>query len=148
MIRSATIEDLPALIELGRLFHAESGLRDTVVFDQESFSDTATALMSSGFLLVADKGGLCGMAGALIYPMWMNKSHKIAQEMFWYVDKKHRGGMTAGKLFFALEKACRKAGADTMMMMHLESLTPSEVSQMYLKNGYSPVEHNYIKRFN
>jgi GNAT superfamily N-acetyltransferase len=142
LIRRATVADLPALVAMAQRFHEASGYGDIAEFDALSF---ATTLQSAPnvVVLVAEKDGLIGMAGALVYPMYFNLQHVTAQEMFWWVEPEHRG--IGSKLFDALEEEVKKMGAQSLTMIAIERF--SWVGSYYEKRGFRPSERSFIRRF-
>lgn len=90
MIRQATVNDLPKLLEMGQRFFDASGYSDVTTFRPEVFAFSLNTIASNGVLLVADQDGPVGMAGALVYPFYFS-GDTTAQEVFWWVDPDHRG---------------------------------------------------------
>jgi len=111
MIRRATESDIDACVEMGRKFHAIAGVSE-IQYSDESAQDTLMHLMNGdGCLFVAEKGSaLIGMAAALKYPHYMNRAQSVAQELFWWVEPEHRGGMVAMRLLMALEQWAAEEG--------------------------------------
>lgn len=127
---------------MGRRFYEASGYRDITEFDSGSLENT---LRNSGaILLVAEKDGLVGMAGALVYPFYFNASHLTAQEIFWWVDPEHRG--IGSLLFDALLEEVKKSGAQSLSMIALESLNPERVGSFYQARGFKPSDRSFIRR--
>lgn len=67
-----------------------------------------------------------------------------AYEMFWYVMPEYRGvaGVKILKHFenWALQSECKR-----VKMVHLESINPKEMKDLYLRMGYETLEHAYTK---
>jgi GNAT superfamily N-acetyltransferase len=146
VIRPARIDDIPELVGMGRRFFDASGYADITTFDDESLGTTFSGLLTSesAVFLVVDKQKLVGMAAALIYPFYFNVKHRTAQEMFWWVDKEHRG--IGSQLFDALIAGVKARGAESLSMIALERLTPEKVGGIYERRGFRPSERSYIKR--
>ncbi|CAO3372896.1 N-acetyltransferase family protein [Azospirillum argentinense] len=148
MIRPATEEDIPALVEMGRGFYAQSGAwPDLVVFDAGSVTATLRHLITSpdGILLTAEQGGsVVGMAGALLHPLWLNTTHRTGQELFWFVAPEHRQGL-GGHLLKALEDAAKAAGAQSFTMICEAELRADALGRVYRRSGYRPTERAYMK---
>lgn len=145
MIRLATYADMDRCIEMARQFYEAAQLAE-FSFDEESAKRTFLHLVESddGVLLVADKGGLVGMAAALCFPHYMNHSIKVAQELFWWVDQEQRGGTTGVRLLSALELWAKAKGCTTLTMVCLPIESPAEA--IYARTGYRPLERSYLKR--
>lgn len=147
MIRHATKDDIPACLELGRLFFEASGYAAETEYDPATTAATFTHLITSpdGLLLVAEKeSGLVGMAGALAYPHYFNAESKAAQELFWWVQPEARGGLTGVRLLQGIESWARDQGCRTLTMICLTIDSPAE--RVYQRTGYRASERNYIKR--
>jgi len=102
MIRNATTEDLPRLLELGEAMHAES--RYSIMnFDREKVAGLLTTLMTTdtGFLMVAEKDGriIGGFAG-IVSEHWFSHD-KLASDIALFIEQDARGGMTAPRLLRA-----------------------------------------------
>ena len=148
MIRRATPADLPALVSMGGRFFSASGMAAVTSYDPESIARTFQQLMGSeqGLLLVADDGGIVGMAGALVYPHYFNQHDLVAQELFWWVDESARKGGAGSGLLQGIEEWAAAMGARSVMMLSLSALDPERVNRMYEKAGYRPAEQSFIKR--
>lgn len=148
-IREATYEDFPILIDMGRMFFAESGYGDLIEFDPDSAEQTINMLIESdsGILLVAEKDKeVVGMVGALLYPFYFNLSHITGQELFWWVRPELRGGRAGYLLLRQVEAEAKSRGATTFSMIALDSVSPEIAGGIYIKSGYRASEYSYIKR--
>jgi GNAT superfamily N-acetyltransferase len=144
MIRRAVESDIDACVEMGRKFHSVTGV-DEIEYSAESAKDTLTHLLSGdGCLFVADKSGaIVGMAAALKYPHYMNRAQSVAQELFWWVEPEHRGGMTAMRLLMALEQWATDEGCKMLTMICLPIDSPAE--NIYRRFGYRALEKSFVK---
>lgn len=148
MIRNAEPGDIPAIAELGALFHIEAELGDVVGYCPESTAKTLQSLIDSpdGILLVAEQGGeIVGMTGGLAFPFYFNHAHKSGQELFWFVKPEARNGV--GRLLFdAIEAEAKAAGCVSWAMIALDRVQPELTGKIYRRRGYRASEHSYIKR--
>jgi L-amino acid N-acyltransferase YncA len=143
VIRPATFSDIPKMLEMGKSFFEASGYSEITTYDPESFGATLEALLNSNQAVVLVAGDF-GMAAALVYPLYFQAGHRTAQEMFWWVDKEHRGVGT--QLFDALLAGCKAKGAESLSMIALERLTPEKVGGIYERRGFRLHERSYIKK--
>jgi GNAT superfamily N-acetyltransferase len=146
LIRLPERSEIPALVEMGRRFHAASGYSDIATFDANSVSSMLASMIDGEnfvFLVVEKKGELLGGAGALIFPCYLNLAHRTAQELFWYVDPEHRG--VGIRLFDALCSEVKRKGAESLMMITLESLKPELVGAFYERRGFRNISRSFIK---
>lgn len=143
MIRDATKEDIPKLLELGKKFFKATEYASFMPFSEENTINIINELIDgdSGILLVLDNNGVSGMIGGLVYPFYMSKD-LTGQELFWWCEDKGKG---LG-LLDAIEKQAKEKGAKTFNMMSLDKLTPERLDKIYLSKGYTRSEHTYIRR--
>lgn len=150
-VRSATISDLPNVVELGAEFFAQTTQAEFTSYNPTGVKDFLSTLLNSemGAVFVAetDAGEMVGITGGLLYPLWMGDSHITGQELFWYVDPEHRKSKAGRRLFDALEKWAKDAGANSFNMVALSHLHEKRVGRMYESKGYRPMERMYTKEF-
>ena len=91
MIRNATTEDLPRLLELGEAMHAESRY-SIMSFDREKVAGLLTTLMTTdtGFLMVAETDGriIGGFAG-IVSEHWFSHD-KLASDIALFIEQEFR----------------------------------------------------------
>lgn len=138
MIREATLEDIPALLEMGAKFAEKAKLADSVGYDPETMADTFSKMISAGEPLFI---GETGAIGALTFAHPFNANHICASELFWWSEG--REGM---RLLNALIKHC-EGSCDSLVMLTLEAIKPEETGRLYERFGFRPLEHSYVKVF-
>ncbi|OWQ98020.1 hypothetical protein [Sphingopyxis witflariensis] len=136
MIRPATLDDIPVMVEMGRKFADRSGVE--VGFCPDSVASLLAGLIENGICLVGEN---C-MAGAVLFDHPFNRSHKAAQELFWWSE-----GRNGLRLLDALETAVREAGAHSLTMITLEAVNPETTGKLYARKGFRVLEHSYMKVF-
>lgn len=139
MIREATPQDVPRLIEMGERFHRESTYGKHLAENHRQFQLLAKKIVAAGGVLVIEsEGQLVGMIGYFIFPHFLS-AEIIAGEVFWWVEPEHRG---EGK---ALLKAAEwKAKSDGAQKMQMIAPNP-RVGKLYERIGYEFVESAYQK---
>ena len=97
MIRSATLSDLPRMIELGEAMHRESRFSH-MIYSPEKVEAMLLRIMERGFLRVVERDGeiIGGFAGVL-EEHWFSYA-KIATDIALFVLPDRRGGMAAAAL--------------------------------------------------
>jgi GNAT superfamily N-acetyltransferase len=147
MIRHATVEDVPTIALLGHRFHEEAGWGDIADYVPADCEKALTHLVESddGILIVADEGGIVGMAGGLCHPLYFNHAHKSGQEMFWWVDPRSRNGVGA-QMLDALEAEAKAKGCKSWAMIALAKVKPELMGRVYQRRGYRASENTWIKR--
>lgn len=141
MIRDATPDDIPRLIEMGSRFVRETVYASRLVIDPAALTRTFGLLMSSdvGALFVSEKDGtVTGMIGLLVFEHPFT-GELAAHELFWWVEPEHRGqGL---RLLRHAEQWAREAGAH-----HVHMVAPTrQVEQVYQRLGYTYLEAAYSK---
>lgn len=136
MIRRATLEDVPRLIEMGQRFVKETEYTGMVEATPEKIAQTVTAMLDSpaNVVFVSAAGdSLTGMLLAVVYEHPFS-GDLIGSELVWWVEPEVRGeGL---RLLRATEKWARDAGATRMQMV-----APNErVAALYRRLGYVAME--------
>lgn len=147
MIRQATLDDLPAVSRVGRLFYEEAGLPGE--YREERFVESWAGILGNGLgvILISDSGSELpdGGVGAFLIPD-IYTDDLIADEAFWYIAPERRGGMLALRLFVAIERWARDSGADRQNFVHLQNLEPAKLKQLYEAKGYHMIQSLYSKK--
>jgi GNAT superfamily N-acetyltransferase len=139
MIRLATIEDLPRVVEMGRRFRRETSYAEKLKENAAQMLALAERLVAGNGLLLAERSErLIGMLGFVVYPHFIS-GEITAGEIFWWVEPEFRGeGL---RLLREAEKCARQAGATRMQM-----IAPNDrVAHVYRRVGYEFVESTYQK---
>lgn len=79
MIRPATPEDIPRIVDLGRKNHAARGGRN---FDANAAAPIVGRIIQHGAVFVTDGG----MIGGVPDPFWAAPTEKRLTELFWYAE--------------------------------------------------------------
>lgn len=131
MIRPATPEDIPALVDMGRKFHAASQM--PMGFDPQAVEAFLGQLIPQGGVFIGPRGAIGGaLAPAYCDPAWV-----MAVELFWWAEG---GGMG---LLRAFEAWAVESGAREVRMTSLAALERAD--RLLRLVGYSPVEISYQK---
>lgn len=139
MIREATLDDIPALLEMGAKFAEKARLTDHVGYDPDSMAATFAALIEAPehAIFIGEAGAIGGTSCA--HPF--NHSHRIAQELFWWSE-----GREGLRLLAAFEGWARET-CQSVAMIALEAVNPERVGRIYEKQGYAPLERGFVKVF-
>lgn len=147
-VRAATIEDIPAYMDLAAAFVATTPISHLVPFDRESTAAFVAAAIENPdmlMLVAEDAGEITGITGALIYPMYFNPAKLVAQELWWYLTPEARGGATSKMMFQNIEKWAKDKGAEAMFMIALADARVDTMAKVYKRSGYAPAERTYVK---
>jgi len=147
-VRPAQASDIKALMRMAESFHAASPCNGLIEFDPVSMANTFRTLATEprACLLVAEvDGDVCAMVAGVLAGHYVNESHLVAQELFWWADEEARGSSAGPRLLSAFEDWARDEGASTVIMASTSTLTPEKLARYYERKGYRPVDVNYAK---
>jgi GNAT superfamily N-acetyltransferase len=141
LIRIATQEDIPRIIELGSR-SLEDGPYAGVIHDVPAQAEyCAHEVMDKGRILLGEEDGkVVGLIGFILANHHFS-GQKYAAELMWFVEEEHRKGGIAMKLLWEAEKQAKEMGAEDMLFT-----APNEsVAAIYKRFGYKPLEVTYRK---
>ncbi len=137
MIRPATTEDIPHLVEMGREFHAMSPHKPMGEFDGEAVGRMLDFLISSPSALVLTNGD--GAIGGVMAPIYFCPTKLMMEESFWWARK---GGRDLLREFSVQAKAM---GASCIYLSTLRNDRSDIVDRIVSGMGFGMVEHRYVK---
>jgi len=141
VVREATVDDIPRLVEMGERFLTETIYRGRAPVNPLQMAETAARLLTSeaGALFVSDDdGAVVGMIGVLFFQNPLTGEPSVT-ELFWWVEPEHRGhGL---RLLKRAEEWSREAGAHKL---HMIAPTP-EIARLYERLGFDYLESAYQK---
>lgn len=137
-IRTATISDVPRIVELGAALHAESPRWSRIPFNRARAAETMTGLILNphgvAFLYEVDGLVVGGIAG-LLQPHWACDA-SIAHEMSFVIDPEYRGGLAACRLICALVAWSRIKGAAWLHAGTSTGLDAEMTAKLYERLGF------------
>ena len=142
MIRLAILDDMPELLRMGKAFFDVSGYGKLTEFNAQDTELVLISLIERDSLLT---DGESGMIGFLVFPMFMNSSYTLSQELFWWVDEDKRKSKLGVQLLKAAEKQSKEQGADSMIMLSINDLNGDKVNKLYESLGYKRQEQTYMR---
>lgn len=147
MIREATLEDVPALVEMGRYFADRAQIKELgdIGFCEQSVGTMIETLIKGNDTVVFVDTLMRGCIGGGVYPFWMNTAHLASNGLFWWVTEEARASTVGRKLWTALEKWSKTKGCTLFQMTCLEGYEPNRIEEMYKRRGYVPLEHVFTK---
>lgn len=136
MIRPATLDDIPGLLEMGKRFADEAGVTARIGWDDESVADMLAGLIESpdGIVLVSAKGMIGGYVAA--HPF--NRNVRMFVELFWRAEDGQ--GLA---LLNAAEAQSEALGATKSVMVAMDGM--ERTSRLYGRLGYALCEAQYMK---
>jgi GNAT superfamily N-acetyltransferase len=113
MLRKATHDDLPRLVELGEQMHGESPLFSRMAFSASRLNESLANVIGStaGFAWVYEADGqVVAAMAAMAFPHWAS-TDIVACDLALFVEPAHRGGMGFVRLLNAYSQWARDMGA-------------------------------------
>lgn len=141
MIRYATEDDIPRLVEMGQRFAAETVYRDRITVNPKAMARTAELLISGerGTVFVAEHDDVVvGMIGLLLFENPLSGEPTVS-ELFWWVDPEARGHADGLGLLKRAEQWAGDVGAEKV---HMIAPTPA-LGHIYERLGYQVLETSY-----
>lgn len=138
MIRLATVEDLPRIVELGRQMHAESPRWSRLPFSEARSAATMRTFIETKdhALWVAERNGeVIGGAAALIVLHWSSTAY-IAYEHCLFVEQSQRGGLVAARLIMKMVDWAYDNGAMFLQAGAGTGLDHDKTSALYRRLGF------------
>lgn len=136
-VREATLDDVPALVEMGAKFHAMSPHKGMGEYDAEGVGRMLAFMATSPSAILLTNGE--GVIGGVLAPVYFAPGKIMADESFWWA------GAGGGELLAGFEQIARAKGADFVVLSTLENERSAVIGRVVSRKGYRPVERRYIK---
>lgn len=142
MIRLAQESDLDSLMVMCKSFFDVSGYAKETEFNETNMEGLLLQLIANECIVTDGKDGVLAF---VVFPMFMNHSHLVAQELFWWVNEDKRGTKLGVELLEKAEEQAKKLGANQMLMLSLSELNGNKVNRLYESKGYTQREVTYMR---
>lgn len=138
MIRIATLEDIPRIVELGQAMHAESNYA-TIPYVEEKVAASVAEFIQHGVVFVAENDGIVigGIAGGIM-EQWFS-TEKTAFDYSFFIHPEFRRGATAIRLVTAFCEWAKALGAKTVRMGITTGVNVERTSKLYQALGFVEV---------
>lgn len=144
MIRAATKDDIPAIVDMGCEFWKFSPY--DVEADPESIKAFAEFCLDSELLFVLDIDGPQGFIAGITGPVMGNMDYSVCTEAAWWVNPEYRKGRNGLSLKTALRNKARDSGADFLGMAYMETSMPEQIKRIYERQGMKMAESIYLEK--
>lgn len=136
MIRTATHEDVPSLVRLGRILH-DSSSYVALGYDDERVGDQCKRLIDgAGAVFVSQREDeVVGFIGGAITQHWFS-GEKVAFDYSFFVHPDYRHGVTAVRLVSAFERWARQQGAVQIRMGITTSVNVQGTTRLFKALGF------------
>ena len=144
MIRVATHEDIPRIIELGRVLHAESSY-STIPYKEDKVEATMLNVIATGVIFVAEHDGevVGGIAGG-IAEHWFS-TERTAFDYSFFIHPEFRNGAIAIRLMTAFFEWAKLLGAKTIRMGITTGIHVERTAKLYRAMGFHEVGQLFQK---
>lgn len=145
-LRPATMADLPGLMALAHLMHAESRFR-TRPLSESRTADLIASLIQSpdGIVLVADDAGqLVGGLVGVVCDHWFTEC-RVAYEYAVFVTPDSRGGRLAVRIVQAFQREAKARGASIADMGITTGVHAERTGRLYQYQGFEHIGPVYSK---
>jgi len=151
MIRTASREDMPKLLEVGWKYYKfapfeEHGLNYKPQDLERYIINMIGDPDNSGVLIAEKMGCFAGTTGIVTVPWFMDHGQKQIFEMWWWVEEEYRGSGVAKEMMAAIERWAVFHGAACLKMASLPNEHQDRLDKFYMKRGFSPADHFFGKR--
>ena len=135
MIRTATIEDMPRLLQYADAFLSYHPLTATLPREMAAVEGMLGRMIDnpSAVIFVHDHG----VIGGIIVPIWCAPKTAVATELFWWAE---RNGI---ELMRAFEDWACASGADIVQMLSIAGRRSPDA--LYVRAGYAKTEVSYVR---
>lgn len=145
-IRQATIDDLGAIIALGKQMHAESGRFGVLAFDEQKVRDRFANLVANdnAFVLVCEQedGEIVGGFAGYVAEHWYS-TDKAAQDLALFVRPDRRGGIAAARMVKAFIAWAKERGALQIVLGISTGVRVEETAALYRSIGLKQFGYLY-----
>lgn len=113
-----------------------------IPFDRDTCEALLHGMIARDDAILLVSPDVNAMIGALVYPWHFNAAIKTAQELFWWSEK---GCPYGTALLDEAEIRAAAMGAASINMAMMDHMRPAAISAFYVRRGYRPNEHIFIK---
>lgn len=148
MIRLATPEDIPRILQMAYGFHEDAIRPLGLGYTPASFGAYLVFLIQSpiaSVFVLEEDGRIRGTIAGLISPWFMCGSDVILTEQWVWVEPEARGGGAFSALLKALTRWGIGLGATKLCMVAIGSGTEKQVREFYSRRGFTYMETHFLK---
>ena len=149
IIRPATVDDVPRVLELSAGIFNESHYPQVCTYNPEKVAHLVSHMIATPdeyFLHLAEKDGtIIAMYAGLLTEYYFSND-RMAVDLALFVDPTKRGGLAAVKLIQAFEDWAFERGAKEICPATSTQVAPERTAQLYHLLGYEVVGNLFKKR--
>lgn len=143
MVREATLDDVPQLVEMGVRFITETSYVSHVPVRREQIEERAARFVEgpNSVVFVHERDGVVNGMIAMFGTPHLWSGEIIAAEMVWWVEPEARRGLAGARLLRAAEQWALDIDAVRLVMI----APNSRMEEFYERAGFEKVEVSYEK---
>ena len=136
-VRLATVDDIPALVEMGAKFHAMSPHSFMGEYDADGAANVLRFMIDSPQAIVLTNER--GMIGGTFAPVFFAPGKWMLEENYWWA------GADGFALLDAHLEYAKGWGARFYLLSTLEHDRSAAINRLVTRKGFVPLERRYIK---
>ncbi|TPG08323.1 GNAT family N-acetyltransferase [Rhodanobacter glycinis] len=145
MIRNATHDDIPRIVEMAQKFYEQTQHAKHAPMKKECAAGLAIITMQQGTMLVAEKDGeVVAMLCAFVDHFTFNDEFLMVNELAFWVDESARGSSVAVRLLKEARRVCKAKGVLFFNMAALAT-SPDVTGRIYKAMGLEPIASIYMQ---
>ncbi len=146
MIREATVDDIPVLVEMARKFHSHANMEQWgLTFDPPSMGVYIEMLIflqtANIFVLEEEDGIIVGSIAGILNPWFMDYSIVLVNELWWWVEPGSKGTKAMKEEFYQWAKS---RGTTKKIMNSISGPKEKVVQRYYKMEGLQYMESMFI----
>jgi GNAT superfamily N-acetyltransferase len=148
MVRRANIADVPALVALGRLLHAEASSYSHTAYDADKVAQTLATVIAGGGVFVHETAGeIDGGFAGMIMERWFS-TDRMALDLSLFVRADRRGGVIACRVTDAFLQWCKAEGiaARDVVIGVSTGINAERTGKLYERLGFERIGGIYRLR--
>lgn len=147
-VRLGTLDDVPAIVALGAVMHAESPRFSRFPYSPEKVADVVATMLCNpkNVVIVADHSdqGIVGMFGGFIAEHYFSTA-KYASDVAMFIHPDHRGGSVVVRVLKTFEEWAISQGAIEIAPGISTEVQADRTLQLYSRLGYRLSGHLTVK---
>lgn len=147
-LRRPLHSDAPKAYPILALWHQKVLAPYGVTYDHASAVATVQRILDEGIVIMAEsvEDGMVGFLAGLLSAWPVNHAQRIClQQFFWY---NRRFPLVVEPLWQAFELDAQRRGAIAVVGGAMDAFNREQMSVLYRRRGYVPLDHNYLKCLN
>ena len=149
-VRPGSIDDLDAVLDMGRAMHQESPRYARASFSEEKVRNLAVAILSGAMpgcaaFIAEDDGDVIGMFVGMVTEQWFS-TDKSATDLVFYVKPEFRGrSLAPWRLVHLFEKWAVAQGVRSISCGSSTGVNAARTADLYRRLGYQEYAIGLVK---